>query len=215
MNDADGGRGSPAAGIGPPRAGDACSGVEAVLDAYRQAALGTLDTLFERVDRVALERAVQALAEARCVLVVGTPAAHSLALYMHRVAASRFPSWHVADRCEGAPSRAAGALTHGDAVVAIAVAPHARDIVEAARHARGAGARVVAIADRPRSPLAACADDLLLFPVAGPNALHSHVGATALVEALVGMVAARDGAAGETIDRPRSDGRTTGAFRHE
>lgn len=202
MNDAEGRRGSRAGGIVPLGAGEGRPGVEGVLDAYRQAALGTLDTLFDRVDRSALVRAAQALAAARSVRVMATSAAHSLALHMHHVAASRFPNWQVADRCEGAPCRAAGALTHGDAVVAIAVAPCARDIVEAARHAREAGARVVAIADSPRSPLAACADDVLLYPVEGPTARRSRVGATALVEALVGMVAARDV-------------RMNAAFRHE
>ena len=83
-------------------------------------------------------------------------------------------------------------LTREDVVIAIAVEPDTFDAIELARYARDTGAREIGIADRSASPLADCADDVLLFPVRSPS-VYPLVGATALVEVLVGMVAARSG----------------------
>lgn len=42
-----------------------------MLDSFRQAALSNLNTLFDHIDRTAIDRAIQALTAARNVLVIG------------------------------------------------------------------------------------------------------------------------------------------------
>ena len=174
-------------------------GCEHTLDCFRQAALGNIDALFHRIDRQALERAVLALAGARSVLVVGTHPARSVATHLHHVAAMRFGNWRLVEWRGAGPERVWSTLAAQDVVIAIATEPHATEEFEFARLARSMGARVVGISDGPESPLAECVDDLLLFPLRSPGERHSDVGATALVEVLVAMVAAR----GEGLEAAR------------
>ena len=64
------------------------------LNAFQQAAVNNINTLFDHIDRAALERTVQALTDARTVLVVGMHASQSSADYLRRVAAMGFRNWH-------------------------------------------------------------------------------------------------------------------------
>ena len=68
------------------------------LNAFQQAAVNNINTLFDHIDRSALERAVQALTDARTVLVVGMHASQSSADYLRRVAAMGFRNWHLLAR---------------------------------------------------------------------------------------------------------------------
>ena len=162
------------------------------LNAFQQAAVGNINTLFDHIDRAALERAVQALTEARTVLVIGMLASESSANYLHHMAAMGFHNWHLLATDSAEFSRLLEALAPEDAVVCIAVEPCAADSIRVARRAREAGARVIGITDRRTSPLAACSDDILLVSVHSPSIFPSRVSATALVEVLVGMIAARN-----------------------
>ena len=161
------------------------------LNAFQQAAVTNINTLFDHIDRIALERAVEALTDARSVLVVGVFASESFANYLHHVAAMGFGNWHQLVPNRGDFSRLLEDLAPGDVVVCIAVEPCAADSIRVARRAREAGARVIGVTDRRTSPLAAISDDILLISVHSPSLFPSRVGATALVEVLVGMVAAR------------------------
>ena len=161
------------------------------LNAFQQAAVTNINTLFDHIDRVALERAVEAMTNARTVLVVGVFASESFANYLHHVAAMGFSNWHQLVPNRGDFSRLLEGLAPGDVVVCIAVEPCAADSIRVAQRAQEAGARVIGITDRRTSPLAACSDDILLISVHSPSLFPSRVGATALVEVLLGMVAAR------------------------
>ena len=161
------------------------------LNTFQLAAVTNINTLFDHIDRAALERAVQALTDARTVLVIGMHASHPSANYLHHVAAMGFRNWHLLVPSGADFSGLLEALASGDVVICIAVEPCAADSIRVARRAREAGARVIGITDRRTSPLAASSDDILLISVHSPSLFPSRVGATALVEVLVGMVAAR------------------------
>ena len=194
MSNADEVPSGSAAVAGQPRADVGDTGLDHALERFQQTALGDINSLFDQIDRDTLEGAVQALADARNVLVVGMHSAHSFASHLHHVASKRFRNWHLVEWRGSGPTRIGATLTDEDMVIGIATEPHATDIVEVARYARGAGARVVGIIDGPLSPLADCANDVLLFPIRRPSVLRSYVAATAFTEVLVGMVAARSGA---------------------
>ena len=107
-------------------------------------------------------------------------------------------------------------LGSADVTICIAIDPCAADTIRVARRAREAGARVVGITDRRTSPLAACSDDILLFPVESPGMFPSYVGAAALVEVLAGMILARSGqAAAENVERLGQFRREMGEYWHE
>ena len=183
------------------------------LNAFQQAALTNIHTLFDHIDRTALERAVQALTDARSVLVIGLLTSESSANHLHHVAATGFHDWHLLVPKSAEYFQLLGALGPGDVVVCIAVEPCAAESIKVARRAREAGARVIGITDRRTSPLAASADDILLISVHSPNVFPSHVGATALVELLVGMIAARDErSVAENVENAERSRRTMGEY---
>ena len=183
------------------------------LNAFHQAAVGNINTLFDHIDRAALERAVQALTDARSVLVVGMHTSHAPADHLHRVARMGFHNWHLLDRSSADLTHLLEALAPGDVVVCIAVEPCAADSIRIARRAREAGARVIGITDRRTSPLATCSDDILLIPVHSPSHFPSYVSATALIEVLVGMIAARsDRSVVENIDKSERSRRDMGEY---
>ena len=183
------------------------------LNTFQQVALNNINTLFDHIDRAALERAVRALAEARTVLVVGMLASELSANYLHHVAAMGLRNWHPLARDSAELSHQLEGLGPEDAVVCIAVEPCAADSIRVARRAREAGARVVGITDRLTSPLAACSDDILLISVHSPSFFESQVGVTALIELLVGMVTVRSGrSAAENVEKIRRLHRDMGKY---
>ncbi len=183
------------------------------LNAFQQAALTNIHTLFDHIDRAALERAVQALTDARTVLVIGLLTSEPSANYLHHVAAKGFHNWHLLVPKSAEYFQLLGALAPSDVVICIAVEPCAADSIKVARCAREAGARVIGITDRRTSPLAASADDILLISVHSPNIFPSRVGATALVEVLVGMIAARDErSVAENVENAERSRRTMGEY---
>ena len=163
------------------------------INAFQQAALSNIKTLFDHIDRDALNRAVAALSGARTVLVVGMHSSHAFANYLHYLAAMGFRNWHLLIRHNGELSYLVEALTPEDVVVAISIEPSSAGTIEVARRARDAGARVIGITDRRTSPLASRSDELLLFPVHSPSFFQSYVGAAVLAEVLAGMIVARGG----------------------
>lgn len=170
------------------------------LDTFQQLALLNVNTLFDQLDRDALERAVRALASARQILVAGTLESYSVANYFQGVASLGFRNWRLAARHNGELACLMEPLTEADVVVGIAFNPWANDTIQVARHAHSCGSRVIGITDLRTSPLAANSDDILIVPNQSPSFFQSYVAATALVEVLAGLVVAHGGhAAVESI----------------
>ena len=171
----------------------AATPLDQALDAYQQAAISNINTLFDHLDRSALERAVEALLAARSVVTVGMHASYGLSYYLHALAAAGMANWRLATRHNGGLADFLEGLRRDDVVVGISVEPSAAETIRFVQQARALGARVVGITDRRTSPLAGCADDVLLHSVQAPSVFPSHVGATVLVEVLAGLVMARSG----------------------
>lgn len=200
-------------GSEPLRALDCEADPEHAVDAFQQAALLNLNALYEQLDRVVLDRAVGALAQARRVLVVGMLESYSAANYLHCVAATGLRNWRLVDHHNGEVPSLLEPLSHADAVVCISLEPWAMVAITVVRRARARGARVVGITDQRTSPLAASSDDILLVPNRGPSFFRSYVAVTAIVEVLIGMVVARSGrSATECIERTESQRRELGVY---
>ena len=90
--------------------------LDRMLDAFHQAALLNLNTLFDHIDRTAIDRAIQALTAARNVLVIGVHSSYSFANYLHYVAAMGFHNWHLVDRRNSEFSYLVEALVPADVV---------------------------------------------------------------------------------------------------
>ncbi len=104
-------------------------------------------------------------------------------------------------------------LRENDVLVVVSVAPYSREIVDLARHARGANVRVVGITDRPFNPLARLCDIALIAQNDSPAHIPSPIGPLAVTQALAGLVLARAGdAALEALRRRETLFETSSAY---
>jgi DNA-binding MurR/RpiR family transcriptional regulator len=148
-----------------------------------------------RMDASSVAGAAQALHDAARIWVSGFRSCRSVALLLHYQLRLFRPDTVRLVGGTGPEDLDFGAFAPGDVVVLTGFAPYSRASVDAARAARAAGCRLVALADAPHAPMAEGADHLLLFEAAsGPGFFPSQTGAFALVQALAAAVFSLGGA---------------------
>jgi len=136
---------------------------------------------------------VQAVLDARRISVLGFGASGYLAGLLQR---------NLAVYCDmvenlatiGGVSEAArqtSRLRTGDLVIAICFPRYLADTVTLVKAARDAGANVLALTDKPTSPIAACADICLFAHSERQYLSNSETSALGLIEALCAAVAHR------------------------
>lgn len=176
---------------GPAAAAD--SAAEAVAALVR-AGTSALEDTRGLLDAALLDAVAERLAAARTVALFGVGASGVTARYGFYklvrlgIAAAVHDDAHLA-------AMAAGGLGPADVAVAVSSSGSTVDTVRAAGLARGAGAYVVALTNRLRSPLTAAADAVLLAaapetPLTG-GAFPSKIGQMLILDALFTTVAAR------------------------
>ena len=158
---------------------------------FQLAAVSNLNTVFECNDYEAFDRAVQALLDARHVLIVGMDPNHACAIHMHQIAAMRFRNWHLVERIDPVSDQNLADLSPVDVVVIIAPTPCCDLTLRVADHARSLGARVIGLTDWSDSSFVVHAHDVLFASSRCPGPFTSYVATVTLVEALVGTVIAR------------------------
>ena len=157
---------------------------------FRLASVRNLNLVFDCNSYDVLDRAIQALLDARHVLIIGMDLDRACALHMHQIASRRFRNWHLVERTDPVSDQNLANLTPVDVVVAIGTTPVCDSTLRVADYARSCCARVIGLTDWSDSSLAAHAHEVLLASIRGPSPFTSQVATMALVEALVGAVMA-------------------------
>jgi len=164
-----------------------------VVDASLEQAASNLHLTRTAIDSAAAEAVVEAILAARRVFVLGAGTSaflaglmeHNLMAYHDNVQSLAFI---------GGPSHAARRLFNcdkGDLVIGIAFPRYVDDTIELARRAATRGARVLALTDGPRSPLAQFADLSLYVRSERRLAANADAAVLAVIEALCDAVAYR------------------------
>jgi DNA-binding MurR/RpiR family transcriptional regulator len=164
-----------------------------VVDASLEQAASNLHSTRTALDSAAAEAAVEAIIGARRVFVLGAGTSAFLAGLMEH----GLMPYH--DNVQslaliGGPSHAARRLFNsdgGDLVIGIAFPRYVDDTIELARRAASRGARVLALTDGPRSPLAQFADLSLYVRSERRLAANADSAVLAVIEALCDAVAYR------------------------
>ena len=151
----DGGAGSPSALLGE----------------FIEAGRLSLEALAKSADEVALAQAVQLLARAETVHVVGLRRAFPVATYLAYVFEKMAVPAMLHDGVGKLDHRFA--LRARDAVLAITFAPYSEETIALAQDARDRGLVVVALTDHLSSPLARTADAVLTVPEVDFGAFRS------------------------------------------
>ena len=168
-------------------------GSAAILGEMAAAIAENLERGFQTQDVRSLERACDAILEARQVYVLGLGAAVNLAhqfwyvtrmAFGHIVPIPRHGSQPIDDLAFAGPE---------DLLFALTFQPYRSETMGAVRMAKGRGATVIGVTDSATAPLAREADIALVCPTHTPQFFQSQAAVTALLEALIALLVARSG----------------------
>ena len=132
---------------------------QALLAEFIEAGRSSLEALAKTADEAALSRAVELLAAAQTVHVVGLRRAFPVATYLAYVFEKMSVPAMLHDGVGKLDHRFA--LRAGDALLAITFAPYSEETLALAQDANARGLPVVALTDRLTSPLARVSDAVL------------------------------------------------------
>jgi len=152
------------------------------------AAVANIEMLLASVDARKLELAAGILSRSDRVLLVGSLSSTAFADYAGYMANMAFANWEVAGQSGVSLPAAFIDLGRRDTVLVLTKSPYARRSIEAARIAKAAGAKVIAITDGVHSPVIAFATISFIVCTESPNFFPSHAATLVLFEALIGMV---------------------------
>lgn len=152
----------------------------------------SLEGAVKSLDEVALTRAVDALAHAGLVHVVGLRRAFPVASYLAYVLDKMAVPAMLHDGAGKLDHR--HALRPGDALLAISFAPYSEETLSLAAEARGRGLAVVALTDHLSSPLARLSEAVLTVQEVDFGAFRSLSASIAMAITLAVAVGTRRGA---------------------
>ncbi len=140
-------------GAGPGEA-PAAPDAGALLHGFLHAARVSIDHLEQTIDHAALSQAVELLAGARTICLLGVRRVYPVVVYLNYALQTLGARCELADHAGGMARRQVELLGADDAVLAVSFTPYASETLELAQQAAAAGIPVVAITDSPFSPLA-------------------------------------------------------------
>jgi DNA-binding MurR/RpiR family transcriptional regulator len=165
-------------------------------DAFQQAAANetaNISRTFAQLDPGKWSQAVRAITDARRVCVLGLRLTYSLAhLLSYQLGLLRDDVEQLSLGVGDLPDRIRR-LEDRDVFIALGIQPYVQDTVRAMDYACGQGTSTVALTDRPSSPLARRADISFYIDATGGSVSRSVTGFCALIQLLVGGVAAAGG----------------------
>ncbi len=179
------------------------------------AAIANVEAL-ATIDPRKLDRAADILATSDRILLVGLLSSAAFADYAAYMANMAFPNWQVAGRSGVSMPAALFDTTRRDAVLVLTKSPYARRSIEAARIAKRAGARVIAITDGVHSPVIPLAHISFIVRTDSPNFFPSYAATLVLFEVLIAMVVQRGGKSAQSrIAAVESANRSHGEYWQE
>lgn len=162
-----------------------------VLDGFLDAAERSLSDLRAHCDPAALERAVDLLAGAETIYLIGLRRSFPITSYMSYAMGKLGVRNILVDAVAGMAAEQASFMSAKDAVLSISFAPYASETVALTAAARTRGARIVAITDSSFSPIASPADVLIEVNEADFEGFRAMAATMALAMTLSVAVATR------------------------
>lgn len=151
-----------------------------------------LEEAIATLDETTVNRVIATLLKARRIFIVGYGAGHHVGSFLEDGLSLYLESDIVFATARGGPERASNhMLTAGpdDLVIAISLPRYSRATLELAKFARQRDTVLLAITDKPSSPLVALADMTLFAPARNNFLPNSPTAAFAVAEALITTLA--------------------------
>ncbi len=169
----------------------------------RQAAacIANIEFLDRDVTNDQLEAGVEALHNARSVLLVGSLGSSGFVDYFSYLTHWFSETWHVAGRNGTTLAASMARLGPKDAILAISKAPYAKRTVSALKAAKENNIPTLLITDNHSSPALEFADHAYIVPTESPQFFSSYAATLVLVETIVTMLLAKAGPEAEDMIR--------------
>jgi DNA-binding MurR/RpiR family transcriptional regulator len=167
-----------------------------VFEGFADAASRSISALRERLDPQMLERAVNRLAAADTIFLIGLRRSFPISSYMAYAFGKLGVKNILIDSVAGLAAEDVGFATARDCVLAISFTPYASETISLAQRAASRNVPVVALTDSPFSPLAAVADPWFEIQEANFEGFRSMAATFSLAMSLTVTVAERRKAAG-------------------
>jgi len=148
------------------------------------------------LDGFAVDGAADVIERAARVFVSGYRSCYAPAVHFHYLYRLFRNDVTLIGSMSGMLDLELGQLQAGDALILFGFAPYSRDGLLTAQSAIAAGASLIAVVDRPDSPVARNATATLLFNAASPGYFPSLSACTALIQALAATLYVRSGPEG-------------------
>ncbi len=161
-----------------------------LLQGFLEASDQSLARFRETVDHDAIERAVEKLAYAETIYLIGLRRSFPIASYMAYALAKLGVRTVLIDAVAGMGAEQAGFMTRRDAVLAISFSPYASETVALTNSARASGATIVSITDSVVSPIVPPAEIVLEVVEANFEGFRSMAVTMALALTLAASIAA-------------------------
>ncbi|ATG73523.1 Fe-S cluster assembly protein HesB [Zobellella denitrificans] len=165
---------------------------EEILNEFARANAQALQQLAAQTSAEDLNRAVQALAEAENIYVIGLRRSFSVATYLTYALRHLNRRAFLIDGLGGMFKEQLELVGPKDVVVAISFSPYAQETLVLTETAAGVGAKQIAITDSQVSPLASFSDICFVVKEAQVDAFRSQSASLCLVQSLAVSLAFHD-----------------------
>ena len=155
-----------------------------------------LTRTFARIDRSSWDQAVELLAEAPAVHVIGLRQCYAVAYLLSYLLHLVRRNVHEVTISAGLLVDQLRDMSEGDVFVAISIHRYTAEALRALTYARRRGLKTIVITDNPASPLAPHGDLVFYVDTSGVGLLRSMTALTCVVQALVTATALRLGPQG-------------------
>lgn len=169
------------------------SKARALLDGFAEAASRSVAGFQAKADPAAIEQAVEILAGAKTIYLVGLRRSFPITSYMAYAMGKLGIRNILVDGIAGLGAEQTSFISGADAMLAISFTPYASETVTLTNAARARGARIVSITDSVFSPIAPVADVWLEIVEANFEGFRSMAATMALAMTLTVAVAGRRG----------------------
>jgi DNA-binding MurR/RpiR family transcriptional regulator len=163
----------------------------AIFDGFAEASAKSIANLRERIDAKQLEEAVNVLAKADTIYLIGLRRSFPISSYMAYAFGKLGIRNRLVDAIGGLAAEETSFATNRDAVLAISFTPYAAETVALTQALAGRKLPIVAITDSPFSPLVALADPWIEVQEANFEGFRSMAATIALAMTLTVAVAER------------------------
>lgn len=168
------------------------------VDAHLAACQSNLQVFMDGLDRSALEGAVDRVADARKVMLLGALGSTGVVEYLSYMASFCVDNWLMASRMGASLGGGLAGLDERDALIIVTKPPFSERAIQAAALAKQQGVYVVLITDTHRCPALKHASVSFVVPTDSPHFYSSYVVTMFLVEAIIGVLVSRTGPAART-----------------